>query len=76
MGQFLDIANLAEPVHRAWPEIGRKFQERASISDLNLSSWRIASTVAFTLAGISCISTSVEVASRECRNNATTPGRP
>src|ERR1700729_1260717 len=36
------LNNLADPPHRAWPEIGGKFQEPFSISDFNLSSLLIA----------------------------------
>jgi hypothetical protein len=47
--------NLTDPPLRAWPEIGRKSQEPSSVSDFNLSSLLIASTIAFTLSGISCM---------------------
>ncbi|SRR5581483_9166407 len=42
---------LADPSLRIWPEIGRKFQKPSSVSDFNLSSLLIASTVAFALSG-------------------------
>src|SRR5438270_8293993 len=50
--------NLADPPRSAWPEIGRKFEEASAVSTcfgLRLSCWLRASTVTYTLSGISCL---------------------